>query len=76
MFLVAEAECVSPRFVYGDGVIFRFWIDALEPTRGNGVIFGFWIDALKPTRGDGVDAVAFATGGVDAVASATDGVDQ
>jgi len=56
--LAAKIECVPPRFVYGDGVISRFGVDALEPTRGDGV------DAVTFAI-VGVDAVAYATEGVD-----------
>ena len=46
--MVAEAECVPPRFVYGDGVI-SGGVDALEPTCGDGV------DAIASYTG-GVDS--------------------
>ena len=35
--MATKFECVPPRFVYGDGVIFGFRVDALEPTCGDGV---------------------------------------
>ena len=89
--MTAEAERVPITFVYGDGAISRFGVDALKPTCGErdevdryGMTNGdgadaitFATDGVDPTtiRGNGVDAVAFAIGGVDAVASATDGVD-
>jgi len=56
--LATEFECVPPRFVYGDGVIFGFRVDSLEPTCGN------CVDAITSAT-SGVDWVASATGGVD-----------
>jgi len=35
--LAIEFECIPPRFVYGDGVIVGFRVDALELTCGDGV---------------------------------------